>query len=216
MLDASLFELSSEIEVRFVPAADGLPVLLIDDIYARPDELREAALRLDFEPPSDPYPGRVAVPGANPSLHLFLRRMLDMVNRDYLPHLPVDPPIPPLSRLHSDFAVVDRHPDELAAMQRIPHVDPVPIFGLVYLNREERGGTLFFRRTETAQTVEPQLGYLTHSRDGFELAGRIEPAFNRLAVYPGFVPHSGEIAGDWINSDERFTNPRLTQRLLFG
>ncbi len=33
---------------------------------------------------------------------------------------------------------------------------------------------------------------------------------------PEFVPHSGEIAGAWIRSDERFTNPRLTQRLLFG
>ena len=54
------------------------------------------------------------------------------------------------------------------------------------------------------------------SRDGFELCGRIAPVFNRLAIYPGFVLHSGEIAGDWIRSDERFSNPRLTQRLIFG
>jgi hypothetical protein len=45
--------------------------------------------------------------------------------------------------------------------------------------------------------------------------GRIEAAFNRLAIYPGFVPHSGEIVGEWIKTDERFTNPRLTQRLVF-
>jgi len=90
------------------------------------------------------------------------------------------------------------------------------IFGLVYFNHEPRGGTLFFRNVADTPGSAPSPGYLTDSRDGFELAGRIEPAFNRLAIYPGFVPHSGEIAGDWIRSDERFTNPRLTQRLLFG
>jgi hypothetical protein len=190
---------------------------LIDNIYARPDEIRREALRLEFEPPADPYPGRVAVaPDANASLHDFLRRMLDLVNREYLPRLPANLPVPSLTRLHSDFAIVDVHPDDLADRQRIPHVDPVPIFGLVYLNEEDRGGTLFFKRTGDSAPPIPSPDYLTDSRDGFELAGRIKPAFNRLAVYPGFVPHSGEIAGDWIRSDERFTNPRLTQRLLFG
>ena len=158
------------------------------------------------------------LPEANASLHDFLARMLEMVNREYLPRLPVNPPMDPLTRLHSDFAIVDVHPDELADHQRIPHVDPVPIFGLVYLNHENRGGTLFFKDADRSagDPETPSPGYLTQSRDGFELWGRIEPAFNRLAIYPGFIPHSGEISGDWISSDERFTHPRLTQRLIFG
>jgi hypothetical protein len=72
----------------------------------------------------------------------------------------------------------------------------VPIFGLVYLNHEERGGTLFFRRSVQVAQSGPSPGYVTEDRDGFELAGRIEPRFNRLAIYPGFVPHSGDISGD--------------------
>jgi hypothetical protein len=217
MIDQDLFEVSSTAQARFELIADAFPVLLIDDVYARPDEVRTEALRLDFEPPPDPYPGRIAaLPDDNVSLHAFLRRMLDMVNRDYLPRLPGDLRVAPLARVHSDLAIVDVHPDDLAERQRIPHVDPVPIFGLVYLNREPRGGTLFFRNIGSAPGNAPSPGYLTSTRDGFELAGRIEPAFNRLAIYPGFVPHSGEIAGDWIRSNDRFTNPRLTQRLLFG
>ena len=217
IIDQNLFDVSPTAEARFELVADAFPVLLIDDIYARPDDIRAAALSLDFEPPPDPYPGRVASPpSGNASLDRFLRRMLDMVNRDYLPRLPGELRVAPLARLHSDFAIVDVHPDDLADRQRIPHTDPVPIFGLVYFNHEPRGGTLFFRNVADTPGSAPSPGYLTDSRDGFELAGRIEPAFNRLAIYPGFVPHSGEIAGDWIRSDERFTNPRLTQRLLFG
>jgi len=217
MIDQDLFEISPTAQERFELVADAFPVLLVDNVYARPDEIRAAALSLDFEPPPDPYPGRVAsAPDGNASLDRFLRRMLDMVNRDYLPLLPDSLRVAPLARLHSDFAIVDVHPDDLADHQRIPHTDPVPIFGLVYLNRQPRGGTLFFRKAASAPENALSAGYLTDSRDGFELAGRIEPAFNRLAIYPGFVPHSGEIAGDWIRSDERFTNPRLTQRLLFG
>jgi hypothetical protein len=89
------------------------------------------------------------------------------------------------------------------------------VFGLVYLNREERGGTLFFEQNTQVQNSGQGGGYMTESSDEFELCGRITPAFNRLAIYPGFVPHSGEIHGDWISSDERYSNPRLTQRFVF-
>ena len=101
-------------------------------------------------------------------------------------------------------------------MQRVPHVDPVPIFGLVYLNRDDRGGTLFFRRTgEPAALARGRLCDRP-AATASNCRGRIEPAFNRLAIYPGFVPHSGDISGDWIRSGERHRSPRLTQRLMFG
>ena len=123
--------------------------------------------------------------------------------------------IGPLTQVHSDSAIVDFHPDQLAGHQRVPHVDPVPIFGLVYLNREEVAAHSSSAGAAMAGWTRP---HRTISRKPrwVQLAGRIEPAFNRLAIYPGFVPHSGEIAGDLVRSDERFTSPRLTQRLLFG
>ena len=124
MLDPDLFELSPGMRMRMEPLADGIPVLLIDGIFREPERVRDQALNLQFEPPSDPYPGRIAVPdAANPSLGAFLTRTLDIVNRDYLPVLPRERAIGPLSRVHSDFAIVDRHPDELADLQRVPHVD---------------------------------------------------------------------------------------------
>ena len=58
-------------------------------------------------------------------------------------------------------------------------------------------------------------GYPTATYPGLELAGRIEGRFNRLAIYPGFILHTGEIAGEWIEGDERFDVPRLTQRMMF-
>ena len=118
-------------------------------------------------------------------------------------------------QVHIDFAVVDVHPDDLSQEQRLPHTDPVPVFGLVYLNREERGGTLFFKQKASSEETAGGHGYVTDSNEAFELLGRIEPAYNRLVIYPGFIPHSGDIAGDWITGPERFDSPRLTQRLVF-
>jgi hypothetical protein len=193
-------------------------VLLVDGLYERPDELRETALSLDYAPAPFDYPGRIArMPAPNPSLTMFLRELLGLVNAHYLPRVPIAADgkrIANFNTVRTDFAVVDVHPDELRPPQRTPHIDPIPIFGLVYLNREERGGTLFFKGVGPSEDGPVSNSYLTQSGSGYELCGRIEAAFNRLAIYPGFVPHSAEI-GSWIETDERFTKPRLTQRLMF-
>src|SRR4051812_17165678 len=126
MTDHELFELSPGLEIRIEPIADGLPVALIDNVYARPDAVREAALDLSFGPPPDPYPGRLAaVPNADASLDVFLGRWLAFVNRDYLPMLRSAARIDRLTRVHCDFAIVDVHPDQLKDHQRVPHTDPV-------------------------------------------------------------------------------------------
>ena len=218
MFEHDVFQLRPGLSFRFEMIAEGLPVMIVDDLYQKPDEIREAALSLDYEPGGFGYPGRLAMaPRENPSLGRFLGELLALVNSQYLPRVPIAADgkrIANFSRMYTDFALVDMHPDDLKEAQRAPHVDPIPIFGLVYLNREERGGTLFFRRLEETQAAGEKHGYQTQSGGGYELCGRIEPAFNRLAIYPGFVHHSGEI-GSWIETEERFTSPRLTQRLMF-
>ena len=218
-LDPDLFETAPQLEIRVDKLGGKIPVILADNVYLRPDAVREAALKLSFEPPPYPYPGSLAVPGgANPSLTALTRKVLAIVNSEYLPRVPIAQDgrrIEAFQTVFTDFAKIDVHPDELSDLQRIPHTDPVPIFGLIYLNREERGGTLFFQQRAEVQAGAGGKGYLTESTEGFELVGRIPAAFNRLAIYPGFVPHSGEIAGDWIRGEERFRSPRLTQRLVF-
>ena len=215
-----LFATPPQLEMAFAQIAPGVPVLTVDNFYLDPDSVRAAALELRFEAPDYPYPGRLArYDNADTGLLACRRKVLDIVNRFYLPNVPPlfkeGQRIGAFRRVGTDFAVVDVLPGDLAPVQRRPHVDPVPVFGLIYLNREERGGTLFFKpRGGGAAAAAPPGGYPDGSDAEVELIGRIEGRFNRLAIYPGFVPHSGEIAGGWIEGEERFTAPRLTQRFV--
>jgi hypothetical protein len=218
-LARELFAMSADAVPRFELLGGRVPVLLIDGFYSRPDEIREAALGLRYQQPPYPYPGSLAqLDEPNASALEMQRTVLDLANQVYLPRVPLAASgkrIPAFGTLFTDFARVDVHPDELSQEQRIPHSDPVPVFGLVYLNRAERGGTLFFQQRAEVPADGIGSGYQTESSPAFDLIGRIEGRFNRLAIYPGFVPHSGDIRGDWIRGQERFSEPRLTQRLIF-
>lgn len=196
-----------------------VPFLTVDGILADPAAVRAAALALPYSPASAHYPGRLArFPAGDPSLTAFLRKVADLVTREYLPRLPAPPGRARLSALRgadSDFAITDTHPSELGAAQREPHIDAVPVFGLLYLNEEPRGGTLFFKpRTGPTQSAA-EGGYPSRLHERFEVCGHIEGLYNRLAIYPGFVLHSGEIEGEWIGTEMRFRSPRLTQRIMF-
>lgn len=214
-----LFALSADLDMRFEIVGGVVPVLLVDNVYARPDDVREQVLTLPFEPAPLHYPGRIAAPpDGNPSVERMVDWARQLANGAYLSFAEVPwrgGVVAGFREVRTDFAVVDVHPADLTQPQRLPHVDPVPLFGLVYLSREERGGTLFFERVSNSEQ-EPGQGYFAGGGAAFDLLGRIEPRFNRLAIYPGSVPHTGEIAGEWIESEARFTRPRLTQRLLFA
>lgn len=156
-------------------------------------------------------------PADDPSLRQFLHKLVGIVTDQFLPRLPPARNGQSLSRVRgvdTDFAITDKHPSELSSYQRAPHTDSVPVFGLVYLNEEPRGGTLFFRPHGHAAGADFRSGY-PRSDEQLEVCGHIEGRFNRLAIYPGFVLHSGEIEGDWIDKEDRFTSPRLTQRIVF-
>jgi hypothetical protein len=218
-MDDDLFEMPSEVDIRRVTIGGEVPVILVDGIFKSPDRVRDCALRLPYSEPPYPYPGRLAdIPEPNRSLSNLKRKILGLVNSQYLSQLPIAQDgkrLVAFRKLHTDFGVIDVHPEQLSAAQRIPHTDPVPVFGLIYLNREERGGTLFFKQKRPDADEKLGGGYPIAGNDAFDLLGRIEPAYNRLAIYPGFVPHSGEIVGDWIRGPDRFSSPRLTQRLVF-
>jgi hypothetical protein len=195
-----------------------VPYLTVDGIFAQPEAVREFALNLPYAAGTAHYPGRIArVRPGDPSLTGFLQKIAALVTREYLPRLP---PLPDGQRLtqargiDTDFAITDTHPADLTTNQREPHIDAIPVFGLIYLNQEPRGGTLFFKlRRKSAATAMPS-GY-PHPNEQLEVCGHIEGRFNRLAIYPGFILHSGEIEGEWIAGDARFEAPRLTQRIMF-
>ena len=217
-MSSDLFATAATAQLSLGYIDGGIPYLTIDGILAEPLDVRAAALALPFSAATAHYPGRVArFPPGNVSLTEFLRKLVDLVTREYLPRLPPLPSGGLLSRVRgvdTDFAITDTHPSELSANQREPHVDPVPLFGLLYLNQQSRGGTLFFKPRGQAAGAGGRSGY-PRSDEELEVCGHIEGRFNRLAIYPGFILHSGEIAGEWIESDDRFTSPRLTQRIMF-
>lgn len=208
---------AAEVTVDFID--EHSTVLLIDNIFRNPHAIRDAALKLDFSPGTANYPGRVArFPPGDQSLLAFLRNIGSLVQSNYLPHLPALPngrKLTQLRGLDTDFAITDLHPDHLSPTQRKPHIDAAPVFGLIYLNDPPRGGTMFYRQRKKEDQLLPAHGYPTAKSDQVELCYRVEGLFNRLAIYPGFVLHSGEIEGDWIKGEERFRNPRLTQRIQF-
>jgi len=213
-----LFATSDSAEANFDVMDGAIPVLLVDNIFRDPAAVRDAALNLPFSPGTAHYPGRVArFPPGDPSLTGFLKKVVSLVQAKYLPHMPILPNGHRLSGfrgLDTDFAITDFHPDQLSSNQRKPHVDAVPVFGLVYLNDPPRGGTMFYRQRKEGE-LTPGDGYPTAEGNEVELCYRVEGLFNRLAIYPGFVLHSGEIEGDWIKNEDRFRNPRLTQRIQF-
>ena len=59
-MDDDLFEMPAEVGVQFIKIGGQIPVILIDGIFKKPDEIREAALRLKYSPPPYPYPGKLA------------------------------------------------------------------------------------------------------------------------------------------------------------
>lgn len=214
-----LFAISDTARVTVEFIDEHSTVLLIDNIFRNPHAVREAALKLEFVPGTAHYPGRIGrFPPNDPSLSSFLGQIGALVQSQYLPHLPTPPDgrrLTQLRGLDTDFAITDRHPGELSPAQRKPHIDAAPVFGLVYLNDPPRGGTLFYRQNKQKRELQPANGYPTAENIEVELSYHLEGLFNRLAIYPGFVLHSGEIEGNWITSEDRFRNPRLTQRIQF-
>ena len=213
-----IFALAAQPQAQIAHLDGQIPVMLVDNIFANPLGVRELALALPFEPAGAHYPGRKAeLPEGHESLGRFLGQVREAVTRHYLPRigsLPDGRRPASISRMETDFAITDVHPSELTKEQTRPHIDHVPFFGLVYLNPTDRGGTLFFRAKTQVAPSTGRMGYQVESDDYVELCGKIEGRFNRLAIYPGFILHTGEVK-DWIETQARFDEPRLTQRIMF-
>jgi len=218
-MEKDLFAIGPAPQVSMNYIDGQVPFLTVDGIFTDPSAVRSAALALPYSPAPAHYPGRLArVPAGDVSLMAFLQKVAALVTRQYLPRLPPLPGGARLSALRgadSDFAITDTHPSQLRVEQREPHLDAVPVFGLVYLNEEPRGGTLFFKPRAGSAMRESHEGYPSRVHDRYEVCGHIEGLYNRLAIYPGFILHSGEIEGEWIGSETRFSSPRLTQRIMF-
>jgi hypothetical protein len=192
----------------------GEPVLIIEDFLSDPDALLKAAATSDgwrAQPPGG-YPGRRApLPGAY--ARGALRRM-DGPIRARLFATPMR-----LDRFECSFSMVTQPPQDLATLQRVPHIDIARgsrVAILHYLCGPDFGGTAFFRQDATgleqigpdrrarytaarAQDVDRlrETDSYPHAQTpGYTRTGYTEARFNRLVAYRSFTLHSGIVDPD--------------------
>ncbi len=134
------------------------------------------------------------------------------------------------------FSLVTMPPDTLGPLQRVPHFDHADGEGFAiihYLSKTPAGGTAFYRhdrtgfetltkerldlygpaRTKDIEEFGTAQGYHSGDGNGFTELGMVEARFNRVAIYPGNILHSGVIPQDFaFSADPR--RGRLTANIF--
>lgn len=194
-------------------------LIIVDDFLDRPDELRNAALRLTYPLQDGAFPGRNSLQRIN------LEGLAQQVSRL------VTEPVVPISPLESHTKcritlAADRGRGKV-------HVDRSHWSGILYLSRPEdcRGGTEFFRHRRTGTDRAP----LNHSEalamgltsladvqrkiieedsnddSKWEPTMRVPMRFNRLVLLRPWLWHTaGEAFGDSLE------NGRLVYLMFFA
>jgi hypothetical protein len=192
------------------------PVVIVDGFYREPDVVRAAALRLAYRGSGSAYPGVRAVPDWDwTPLRRVVRRCTGIV---------VD-----AADLEVSFCMLTTRGRDLAAAQRVPHVDGAMVAGVVFLNppAQCRGGTAFYRHRATGRerlepdesmqavmssALRPPRGFITDSTDDWECLALVEMRYNRLILYSGRLFHSGYVRdGDFGATP---ATRRLTQNMF--
>jgi len=213
------------------------PILVIDDIVDNPDALVEYAASLAPFPPEagNYYPGlRLQMP-RDPIVvdyvNAVCRTLANLMAKAY--------GLRKMTVQSVAFSIVTKDPSELHPLQTIPHfdsADPLYFAALHYLSHHENSATAFFRHVRTGfETMTPQraspfgkardtdkevygpaTGYVRGSTNGFEEIGRVEARYNRLAVYPGNLFHSGILPDDYDFSPDPRRGRLTTNIFLVG
>ncbi len=205
-------------------------LLIIDDVLLNPDDLVDIAAATAFSAPDATY-----YPGLNAPLPpLYLETLLPILRPSLIRAFGIGD-----SRLISRafFALSTKSPDEMVALQKIPHYDqpdPRCLAMVHYLARDQGGGTGFFRHTPTgfesidatrresymAQVAEEVVvlgdrltGYTGPDTPNYALLETIEPRFNRLVIYRSHVLHCALFDGARLTGDPR--TGRLTANSFF-
>jgi hypothetical protein len=184
------------------------PLVVIDNLVADAEELVRDAESKRYTPPQSYYPGLRAK--APLSYQMFVVGELRELLCDYFG---LEPASLRFGMCH--YSLVTTPPEQLTALQRIPHVDSHEARGLAsihYLFKADLGGTAFYRHRATG------FEYVDESRRGTyypilerELSGSAAPGpeyihadtplfeqvdvqsgiFNRMLIYRRNSLHSG-------------------------
>ena len=208
---------------------ESLPLLLIDNLVANPDELVELAASKIFSDAPTYYPGRRAKAPLTYQ-QFILEQMRPVIDETF--------GLRGRSLRFTDctFSLVMTPGDRLAYLQRIPHIDSTSNdeFAMVhYLFRAAHGGTAFYRHRSTGyefvdharqaayfKEVEAESkgplaatsGYIVGDTPLYEQTASQDGVFNRLVMYRRTTLHSGSIGRDFIPDP----NPRTGRLSLNG
>lgn len=187
---------------------ENLPLLVIDNLVADPDELVQDAISKHYAPPHSFYPGVRAK--APLSYQRFVVGELRSVINEFFE---LENPSLQFNMCH--YSVVTTPPTQLTPIQRIPHVDANDRRGLAsihYLFKADLGGTAFYRHRATgfeyvdearrntyyplleqelAGPLAPGAEYIDADTKLFERIDIQAGVFNRMLVYRRNCLHSG-------------------------
>lgn len=205
-----------------------VPILMIDNFYADPEQVRAQALLKNYDLSIAQYPGRHApISASDDDYKSLVQVLIRLMRRISDHHFLADEVV-------SDFSIITTQPDQLLAIQKHPHIDPGPVLGIVYLTPGSTEGTAFFFNrqlgtevvvtpdqhaaylkfiTENAEQLAP-LGYSLDEHPVWEKLYTIEPVFNRFVLYPGNVFHSVDVKS--VSKKIDLNTVRLTQRFLIN
>lgn len=191
------------------------PLLIIDNLIADPDMLVQLAASLHYGPTIRYYPGiRAEAPS---EYQQFLATTLGPLLIDLfgLPNRPLR-----YSMCH--YSLITTPAKDLAAIQRIPHIDSTESMGLAavhYLFKKDYGGTAFYRHRKTGyeyidesrklayfKSLEaendgpnmPKAEYINGDTPLFEQILKQDGVYNRALIYRRNSLHSGCIGKDFI------------------
>jgi hypothetical protein len=198
--------------VSVLPLFDGQVCVVIDDVLAHPEGLREWACGQVFGPPDYPYPGLVC--DAAPEIQ---SRTSELFAQHARRHLGARRTLDSNTRL----SLVTTAPAALAPIQWLCHRDRYAhgrreiLFAasVLYLFSDPAlGGTSFYRPRRPAADIDAivadsavlgaadfsaryglQPGYMAGSNDWFERVARVPAAWNRVIFYDGGLFHSADL-----------------------
>lgn len=202
------------IQVEHV-GAERTPLLIIDNLVDRPDDLvTYAASACTLAPPTDMYPG-LRAPAPESYVEVLRKGLTEAINTAYgLPDLDLHSAI-------SYLCVVTTRPEDLKPVQCMPHIDGTAVnsFSTVhYLCSPSYAGTSLYRHRRTGYELVPDFrhdryravleqelretpwaarDYINGDTDVFERIASAAVAFNRMVLYPSHALHSADIGRDF-------------------
>jgi hypothetical protein len=209
------------------------PVLVIEDLWANPNELVDlAAARSDYTARSLYYPG-VRSPAPVEYARAVTKQLSEQIATTF--GLSVD-----LTITDSTFSLVITLAKNLVAFQRVPHfdsADPNRLAVLHYLCGPEQGGTSFYRHrssgiecvteenrdqyiklvnSEVKVNGMPSPGFIDGDTAMFERTAKYDCAFNRALIYRGNLLHSVTTPPEFVPSIDPRSGRLTVNTFLLG